>query len=140
MSKVISIGTDIHLLGRFKNILLRNGSLAEFKTRRLCQKILNEKYELPVFKMYMDKNDIDSCSEIIAGAWCVKEAIYKCLDHQDQVTFSMAQWWKSHDANGKPVIGNENYFKGENGKAEEFLCTVSHDGSYIISTVLRQKK
>mgnify|MGYP003363050452 FL=1 len=138
-SKVVAIGSDLHLLGRFKNILRRNGPLTEFKTKRLCQRILNEKHELPLFQKYMRKNDIDSCSNVMAGAWCVKEAIYKCLDSQDQKTFRMAQWWKSHDVNGKPIIKNENYFKTDKGKAEEFFCTISHDGNYIFSIVLRQK-
>lgn len=135
MSRVLAIGTDIYRLGRFYNILQRNGPLAAFKTKRLCEKILNVEHEMPQFLSLQSKNDTKGCARLMAESWCAKEAVYKCLDSEEQRIFSMNQWWKYHDSNGRPKIGYENYSKDKN---EQFLCTVSHDGDYMICTVLRQ--
>ncbi|ODV84591.1 hypothetical protein CANARDRAFT_176818 [[Candida] arabinofermentans NRRL YB-2248] len=136
MSRIIAIGTDLHKVTRFSEILTRNG-LNSFKTKRLSQKILNPKYELPNFEKNLNENNLNKCVSILSGSWCVKEAIFKTLDFENQKNFKMSDWFKINNLNGLPIIGNENYMK-LTLKEEEFLVSISHDGDYIISTVLRQ--
>lgn len=135
MSKVISIGTDIHKLNRFLTILQRNGPLETYKTRRFSERILNPTHELPIFETFRLKDDIERCAQILSVSWCVKESIYKTLDDEDQKGFIMNQWYKVNDERGRPKIGCENY-----KRKEEFLCSISHDGDLVSSFVLRQHK
>ncbi|GMG39437.1 unnamed protein product [Ambrosiozyma monospora] len=136
MPKILGIGTDIHKLTRFHAILTRNGPLASFKTTRFSQRVLNKSHELPKFLKFQEANDLESCAKLLSNSWCVKEAIYKCLDYSDQREFTMSDWFKINDPTGRPVIGNTIYFQSHPN--EEILCSLSHDGDYIISSVLRQ--
>lgn len=138
MSSVLRIGTDLHKLGRFTKILKRNGPLNSYKTRRFSERILHPLEELPKFEENLAINNIEKCSQILSGAWCMKEAIYKTLDDADQTNFIMNEWYKGNDSRGRPFIGNDRYLK-EHLK-EDFQCSVSHDGEYISSVVLRLLK
>lgn len=135
MSRVISIGTDIHQFGRFLSILNRNGPLTAYKTQRFSERILNPVYELPKFEKYRQQNNIAECSRILSISWCVKEAIYKTLDDVDQSNFIMSHWYKINDQRGRPIIGNSN-----TTLKDDFLCSVSHDGDLVTAFVLRQEK
>lgn len=136
MSKVIRVGTDIHQLSRFVSILQRNGALTAYKTKRFSERILHPTYELPKFEEYRLKNKIEECARILSISWCIKEAIYKTLDDENQNNFVMSEWYKTNDERGRPIIGNESY----NRTNEEFLCSISHDGNMVSSFVLRQLK
>lgn len=138
MKSVISIGTDLHKVNRFLDILKRNGPLTTYKTKRFSERILNPQHELPLFEKYTKLNDVDNCSKILSVSWCVKEAIYKTLDDYDQTNFRMNEWHKTNDARGRPIIGNEIYSKLHPN--ENFLCSLSHDGDFISSFVIRQKE
>ncbi len=138
MSKVLRLGTDLHRLNRFAEILQRNGPLTAFKTTRFSERILHPTNELPSFQEHIKSNDIEKCSKILSGAWCVKEAIYKTLDDDDQKNFIMSEWYKKNDLRGRPIIGNENYAMKH--PDEEFQCSISHDGEYMSSVVLRLLK
>ncbi len=138
MSRVLKIGTDLHKRTRFTTIITKSGGLNTYKTKRLSQRILNPYNELPTFNHLLQSNELEKCSTILSSSWCVKESIYKTLDVLDQRNFKMSDWYKFNDADGRPLIGNDSYFAEKQN--EEFLLSLSHDGDYIISTVLRQKK
>ncbi|AWU76528.1 hypothetical protein CAS74_000473 [Pichia kudriavzevii] len=137
MPKVLGIGTDIHKLSRFFDILKRNGPLDSYKTQRFSERILNPVYELPTFIEYKSKHDIERCARILSISWCVKEAIFKTLDGEDQSNFVMSDWYKTNDLRGRPQVGNDKYLKI---KQEEFLCSLSHDGNLVSSFIIRQSK
>lgn len=133
MPRVLAIGTDLHNMLRFRDIL-KGGGLNGFKTRRFGQRVLHPDHELPIFLKAIEKNDLELCNRILSVSWCVKEAIYKTLDPEDQKEFKMAQWYKINDFNGRPIIANSNYHKNE-----EFLCSITHDSDLVSAFVLRQE-
>lgn len=124
-------------MSRFLGILKRNGPLTTYKTQRFSERILNPLFELPRFRENLSKNNIEECARILSISWCIKEAIYKTLDDEDQRNFIMKDWYKRNDERGRPVIGNVEYSKRK--KDEKFLCSISHDGDLVNSFVLRQK-
>lgn len=134
--KVLGLGTDIYKVGRFRAILERDG-LDGTKIGRLCDRVLNSSHELPEFEKLRSAKDLDGCERLLAGSWSLKEAIYKSLDDEDQKLFAMNRWWKLNGDRGRPVIGGD--YLAEK-RSEEFKCSVSHDGEYMISTVIRQNK
>lgn len=136
MSRVISIGTDIHQMSRFLIILKRNGPLTTYKTKRFSERILHPIYELPKFQKLLSENNIVECAKLLSISWCVKEAIYKTLDNEDQTEFIMKDWYKTNDNRGRPLIGNTTYMTQKTN--EEFLCSLSHDGDLVSSFILRQ--
>lgn len=136
MAEIISIGTDLHKISRFLNILKRNGPLTAFKTRRFSERILNPTHELPTFKKYMLANKTEDCARMLSVSWSVKEAIYKTLDDEDQRKFVMKDWYKINDDRGRPLIGNSTHQSIKEN--EVFLCTISHDGDLVNSFVLRK--
>lgn len=136
MSRVLSIGNDIHQMSRFLKILKRNGSLEQFKTKRFSERILNPEFELPKFQEALKNNDIERCAKILSVSWSIKESIYKTLDNNNQRNFVMKDWYKTNDERGRPIIGNKKYLL--NNKGEQFLCSISHDGGFINTVVLRQ--
>lgn len=136
MKSIINIGTDLHKLSRFTEILKRNGPLSAFKTKRFSERVLNKTHEMPLFEKYISMNDIENCSKILSVSWCVKESIYKTLDDADQTNFKMSDWYKINDERGRPIIGNENYKLLHPN--EEFICSISHDGGLITSFIIRQ--
>lgn len=131
MSRVLGIGTDLHNMLRFKDILIKNG-LNGFKIQRFGQKVLHPKHELPILLNAIKDNDLNMCNKILSVSWCVKEAIYKTLDPIDQSQFKMSQWYKINDSNGKPIIGVDRDMK------DEFICSLSHDSNFVSAFVLRQ--
>lgn len=136
MSRVISIGNDLHQMSRFLNILKRNGSLESYKTKRFSERILNPTFELPKFKKFLENNNIEECAKILSISWSIKESIYKTLDDKDQHEFIMKDWYKTNDERGRPIIGNHNYMSVK--RDESFLCSISHDGGFVNTFVLRQ--
>ena len=68
-------------------------------------------------------------------SWCLKEAIYKPLDSDDQKQFKMTQWYKINDSNGRPIIGVDQPIYP---KSEQSLCSITHDADLVSAFVLRQ--
>ncbi|CAI5757286.1 unnamed protein product [Candida verbasci] len=125
LSYTIGIGIDIINITRFERLLEKGGTF----TNRLSKRILHPN-ELLKFNKLNGKRKI----EFITGSWASKEALFKTLDIEDQKQFNFNQWYRSYNNHGKPFIWNDAYFKNE-----EFHLSLSHDSSFIIATVLRQK-
>ncbi|ODV95247.1 hypothetical protein PACTADRAFT_49995 [Pachysolen tannophilus NRRL Y-2460] len=79
------------------------------------------------------------CVSLLSTSWCLKEALYKVLDPNFQKSgFNFKDWYKINDLDtGKPILIGETYTSKHAN--EEFLISLSHDGDYVYSVVLRQK-
>ncbi|KAG7696325.1 hypothetical protein KL930_003351 [Ogataea haglerorum] len=128
---VIAVGTDLHRIGRFAAILARHG-LASPHVHRLAARVLHPDRELPGFVRACQQSQLDKCTRALAHSWCVKEALYKTLDTPDQATFAMRHWYKYNHANGRPHVASDSY-----ARHERFLVSLSHDGDYVSSVVVR---
>ncbi|ODV63799.1 uncharacterized protein ASCRUDRAFT_98925 [Ascoidea rubescens DSM 1968] len=134
---ILGIGTDLIRLSRFTKIIQKNGLSSNYISK-FSKRILNEKFELIKFDNFKQKNDINMCSKILTSSWSSKEALFKTLDLKDQKLFNFNQWYKINDINGKPIINNLDYIQSYPN--EQFLLTLSDDGDYLTSIVLRIKK
>lgn len=129
---VRGIGVDIVKVSRFHRILNtftgRNKTIERFGT-----KVLHPVHEQPQFMQYVRQSDVCSSARLLSGSWCVKEAVFKSLSPAEQARFRFRDWYKINDADGRPVVRNDTY-----SPQDEFLVSVSHDGDYVVSYVLRQ--
>lgn len=135
MSRILGIGTDLHKMSRFVEIIQRNGPLNTYKTKRFSERILNPVHELPKFQNFQNENNLQECCKLLSISWCIKEAVYKTLDPVDQKNFIMKDWYKINDEIGKPIVKNDDYLKT---RKETFLCSLTHDGGFVSSFILRQ--
>lgn len=63
----------------------------------------------------------------------MKEAVFKTLDDDEQRRFRFNQWYRVYDGNGRPRVAHEAH------TPDEFMVLLSHDGDFVVATVLRQK-
>lgn len=80
---------------------------------------------------------IESLSEdnrvlYVAGCWATKEAIFKSLNSIDQRSFAFNKWYRYLE-NGRPLIGCDK------PTLDEFQLSISHDGGFVLATVVRQE-
>lgn len=136
---VKGIGTDLVSVQRFEQLLLKRSANHMFK---FSNRFLNTNYELPFFvQIYnnsntSDKQRIQLLAQLLSTSWCLKELCYKSLSMEQQRKFRFKEWYKSNDKYGKPLISHEN--KNGDFDNDQFLVSLSHDGGFVTSTVLRQ--
>ncbi|CUM65244.1 uncharacterized protein PRCAT00002876001 [Priceomyces carsonii] len=130
---ILGIGVDIIKIGRFKHILVnKNDKYIE----RLTQRILHVDHELPQFKKLILSNELNKCANMLSGSWAAKEAVFKTLDHSDQIKFQFKEWYRSSDKHGKPSIFCDRYDKSD----EEFMLSISHDNDMLIANAVRLQR
>ncbi|AOA61806.1 Phosphopantetheine:protein transferase [Komagataella phaffii CBS 7435] len=136
---VLGIGTDLIRKTRFETILTKHNypNVTSSHVVRLAKRILHPEREYPLFLKSSKDCDKSQCVQLLAGSWCVKEALFKSLSYSDQQLFSFKDWFKLNDPKGRPFIMNQDYFTKHPN--EEFLVSITHDGDYIASTVIRQQ-
>ncbi|CAK9436111.1 uncharacterized protein LODBEIA_P06690 [Lodderomyces beijingensis] len=125
---VLGIGVDIVKKSRFEHLLKdKSSSFAA----RLGKRILHPKHEHPRFQTMKPERQV----EYMTGAWAAKEALFKTLNPTEQSVFNFNDWYRYHDSQGKPFVWNDDLEMSD----EKFHLSISHDGSFVIATVLRQK-
>lgn len=130
---VLGLGCDILKVARIESIVSRQG-LGGSALTRFSRRILHQN-ELETFTKLRSNDDTRGVVDLLSGSWCVKEAVYKSLDHGDQEGFRFRQWFKGNDPHGRPFIGGTYLDDRPN---ETFVVSISHDGGIIMSTVIRQ--
>lgn len=132
---LISIGTDILNASRMETKLLRQWGKPQFD--RFSSRILHPQRELPQFHdLYKTagprSSEFSEMVRLISNSWCCKEAVFKCLTKEEQIVFSMRDWYKGNTPEGRPFIKNEKF-------QDNFMVTLSHDGDFLVSFVARMK-
>lgn len=134
ITNTLAIGVDVIKISRFGDMIKKHGPLNSPFVDRLTARILHNTHELPAFKGLVERNKRLDSFRYLAGAWAMKEAIYKTLNEEDQAKFQFKQWFKLYDERGKPTICNDFY-----DKDEEFLLSISHDHDTLVASVIRQE-
>lgn len=134
---VLGIGVDLLKTSRFQQLLLKHEKQVNSDfAKRLSQRILHPKRELPSFEEAAEANDLRRCILILSGSWAAKEAVFKSLDVEDQSEFQFKDWYRFYNGRGKPYIQNDDYqLKNPD---EEFLLSISHDVDLLVAYVTRQ--
>ena len=133
MMKVLGIGIDLFQISRIEKIISKRGGFLSDFSKRFAKRILNDKYEIPVFEKLSAEGDKHRCVQMLAGSWATKEALFKSLDHEKQKRFQFRDWYRHYEKNGKVHIKND-----ENEVNEEILLSISHDAGLVVAYVLRQ--
>lgn len=108
--------------------VLRIGSILAKPTGcRFLQRVLH-----PRERIHAESLSDHSRFLYVAGCWATKEAIFKTLKSNDQRSFVFNQWYRYLES-GKPLIGCDK------PAFDEFQLSISHDGDFLIATVLRQE-
>lgn len=113
---VVAIGVDICRVSRFERLLAKGDPFVT----KLSHRILHQREQgLTTPKQF-------------AGAWAVKEAVFKTLTRDEQLAFRFNEWYRFYLEGGKPGVAGD-------GVDDTFMVSISHDGDYLVATVLRQK-
>lgn len=128
---LVGLGVDVLHISRFSSLIAHKGLMSSYVTR-LAGRVLH-KSELARFEQHRQQHNVDRCVKELAGSWCVKEALYKSLDDERQLSFQFKHWWREQGPRGRPQIGG--------GRPDEhFLVSVSHDGDVMMASVARTTK
>lgn len=135
MSKILGVGIDIVKISRFDRLLNSKKVNGSSFVLRLATRLLNEKHEYGRFLKLRESRNIVNEAKYLAGAWATKEALFKCLDPEDQKAFEFRQWYRFYDEQGKPHVQCDSYNKDN----EQFHLSISHDEDHLIAYVLRER-
>lgn len=117
----LAIGVDLIQIKRIEAIL------AKPRGSRFLERVLHSS-EQAHFASLSGQSRV----RYVAGCWATKEAIYKTLSSIEQRKFTFNEWYRYLE-NGIPVIGSE--APSDN----QFQLSISHDGDFLVATVLRQR-
>lgn len=116
-----AVGVDLIKVLRIDSILARKTG------PRFLQRVLH-----PSERIHVESLAASSRALYVAGCWATKEAIFKTLESNDQLRFVFNHWYR-YLKNGRPLIGCDQSL------SEEFQLSISHDGGFLVATVLRQE-
>lgn len=133
---ILGVGHDLVHLPRFRQLL---NTRSPHRVSRLAQRILHPEYERPRFEAKLadplSLEDSKSASFYLANSWACKEALYKSLGPLDQRNCRFNHWYKTHTADGKPIIQCDEYARLH--PDEQFFLSISHDGDYLSTFIIR---
>ncbi|MCH0629607.1 4'-phosphopantetheinyl transferase superfamily protein [Kocuria palustris] len=115
---VAAIGVDITKILRFERLLSKPKPFVN----KLYGRILHPQERQSV-----------ATARSLAGAWAVKEAVFKTLTDDEQRRFQFNQWYRVYDELGRPSVAHADF------GVDEFMVLLSHDDDLLVATVLRQK-
>ncbi|CEP60122.1 holo-[acyl-carrier-protein] synthase LALA0_S01e03532g [Lachancea lanzarotensis] len=151
-SNVLGIGTDIVHLPRFAKLMARDASIKDMRTNeRVLSKFMHTVELSKLQRMREERYQEKALVQFVAGVWATKEAVYKSLssrlDH-DKTALPPAKYiytqlcYKTNDSNGSPKVVIDPKlanvypnFKQDFIEKTEFLLSLSHDDSYLVSFV-----
>lgn len=119
---VLGLGTDVVRILRIARLL--EGP----KRTRFLDRILH-----PAEKTALVSISPAQQLRYVAGAWAVKEAVFKALDHEKQQVFLFREWRRDY-LHGRPVVRSEVPLE------LDFHVSVSHDGDILVATVIRTER
>ncbi|KXN70728.1 4'-phosphopantetheinyl transferase [Conidiobolus coronatus NRRL 28638] len=128
---IIGIGTDILKKSRIKNLLQPHTHQSQ-NLLKFPKKILSSEE----FDIYNKLTEFDKKADYLAVRWSCKESLYKALYPLYKPTWKEVSILKNQE---KPFIRwQTDRFEVEKGL--EYHLSVSHDGDFVVSYVIVEKR